>query len=217
MDAVTDPFRSCLLSGGASRRMGRDKALLPHPAGGTWLEETLALLLELGQPVTLISRHGTHRLAAEALMAQRAAGGRSTPPLAVFSEPPPWEGPLRALARLMERYPEERLLLCPVDMPHLNGPTLEALIGAAAGDPDRDRIHLAHDGQRLQPLLGLVPVTAARRLRLKAALEAGERGMQRWLAGEAWAPVHLPAGPLRNINHSCDLDLSVFYTAASGS
>ena len=26
--------------------MGRDKALLPHPEGGTWLERTLRLLLE---------------------------------------------------------------------------------------------------------------------------------------------------------------------------
>ncbi|MEB3194853.1 MAG: molybdenum cofactor guanylyltransferase [Cyanobacteriota bacterium] len=214
---MSDPFRSCLLSGGASRRMGRDKALLPHPAGGTWLEGTLALLLELGQPLTLISRHGTHQLAAEALMAQRAAGGRSTPPLAVFREPPPWEGPLRALARLMGRHPGERLLLCPVDLPHLDAPTLEALIGAAAGDPDRERIHLAHDGQRLQPLLGLVPATPARRLRLEAALGAGERGMQRWLAGEDWVAVPLPPGPLRNANRPEDLDPSVFLPAAPGS
>lgn len=214
---MSDPFRSCLLSGGASRRMGRDKALLPHPAGRTWLEGTLALLLELGQPVTLISRHGSHRLAAEALMAQRAAGGRSTPPLDVFREPPPWEGPLRALARLMERYPGERLLLCPVDMPHLDRPTLEGLIGAAAGDPDRERIHLAHDGQRLQPLLGLVPATAARRLRLETALEAGERGLQRWLAGEDWVAVPLPPSPLRNANRPEDLDPSVFLPAAPGS
>jgi molybdopterin-guanine dinucleotide biosynthesis protein A len=217
MEAVTDSFRSCLLSGGASRRMGRDKALLPHPAGGTWLDHALELLLALGQPVTLISRHRAHGLRADALMAERGAGSLFTPPLAVFREPPPWDGPLRALARLMERHPEERLLLCPVDMPWLDGPTLEALIAAAAVDPDRDRIHLAHDGQRLQPLLGLVPASTARRCRLEAALEAGERGIQSWLAGEAWAAVPLEARLLRNINHSADLDPSVFFSAAPGS
>ena len=141
--------------------MGCDKALLPHPEGGTWLERGLGLLLALGQPATLISRHSAHRVRADALMARRAAGGLSTPSLDVFNEPPPWDGPLRALARLMERHPEQRLLLCPVDMPWLDVPTLEALIGAAAGDRDRERIHLAHDGQRLQPLLGVVPATAA--------------------------------------------------------
>jgi molybdopterin-guanine dinucleotide biosynthesis protein A len=218
MDGVIEPFRSCLLSGGASKRMGRDKALLPHPTGGTWLEQSLGLLLALGQPVTLISRHSAHGLRAEALMAERKARGLATPPLTVFREPYPWDGPLRALARLMERHPEERLfLLCPVDMPWLDGPTMQALIASAAVDPDRERIHLAHDGQRLQPLLGLVPATAARRRRLKAALEAGERGVQRWLVGEAWVAVPLLPGPLRNVNRPEDLDPSVFLSAAPGS
>jgi molybdopterin-guanine dinucleotide biosynthesis protein A len=197
--------------------MGRDKGMLPHPAGGTWLEQSLGLLLAIGQPVTLITRHSAHRLRADALMAKRQAGGLSTPHLAVFREPPPWDGPLRALARLMERYPEERLLLCPVDMPLLDVPTLEALIAAASGDPDRERIHLAHDGQRLQPLLGLMPATADRRRRLEAALEKGQRGIQGWLASEAWVSVPLSPGPLRNINRPEDLDPSVFLFAAPSS
>jgi len=37
------PFFPCLLSA-EIRRMGRDKALLPHPAGGTLLEQSLRLL-----------------------------------------------------------------------------------------------------------------------------------------------------------------------------
>ena len=52
---------------------------------------------------------------------------------------------------------------------------------------------------------------------LEAALEAGERGMQRWLAGERWVPVPCPPGPLRNINRREDLDPSVFFPAAPGS
>ena len=42
--AAPGSLRCCLLSGGDSRRMGRDKALLPHPEGGTWLERSLGLL-----------------------------------------------------------------------------------------------------------------------------------------------------------------------------
>ncbi|MEB3324060.1 MAG: molybdenum cofactor guanylyltransferase [Cyanobacteriota bacterium] len=210
------PLRCCLLSGGASRRMGRDKALLSHPEGGTWLERTLALLLALDQPVTLLSRHRAHWVLAEALQAARDASGRAGPALTVMDEPPPWEGPLRALARLVERYPGERLLLCPVDMPWLDAPTLAALLAAAANDSDPERIHLAHDGLRLQPLLAMVPATEARRQRLAVALAAGERGLQRWLAGEDWRPVELPPGPLRNINQPQDLGPSVLISAACG-
>ena len=46
--AAPGSLRCCLLSGGDSRRMGRDKALLPHPEGGTWLERSLGLLADVG-------------------------------------------------------------------------------------------------------------------------------------------------------------------------
>jgi molybdopterin-guanine dinucleotide biosynthesis protein A len=84
------PLRACLLSGGRSRRMGRDKALLPHPGGGTWLEATLRLLAGLGVPITLLTRHRGHLEAAAALAV----------PLEGVEEAGPWEGPLLALERL---------------------------------------------------------------------------------------------------------------------
>ncbi|MFS6819203.1 NTP transferase domain-containing protein [Synechococcus lacustris Tous-12m] len=54
------PLRCCLLSGGSSRRMGQDKALLAHPEGGTWLERSLKLLAQLQAPITLFSCHQAH-------------------------------------------------------------------------------------------------------------------------------------------------------------
>ena len=202
------PLRCCLLSGGESRRMGRDKALLPHPEGGTWLERSLRLLGELEQPITVFSRHGVHLERAEALARDRGLDLRA------IEEPPPWEGPLRALERLMALYPQQRLLLCPVDLPWLDATSLRALIAAAdrstdcAADRNADAtLHLAHDGRFLQPLLGVYPTPAARLTRLQAALAAGERGVQRWLAGEAWRPVALPAAALRNGNRPSDLDI----------
>ena len=200
-------FRSCLLSGGASRRMGRDKALLRHPEGDTWLERSLLLLLALQRPVTLLSRHASHRRLAEGLVARR--GGAA---LSVISEPPPWDGPLRALARLMEQYPDEHLLVCPVDMPWLDATSLQALLAAGAGDGTAEApIRLAHDGERLQPLPGLYPATAERRARLAAQLATGERRVQHWLAGETWRPVPLPAGPLRNVNRPEQLSGSTLH------
>jgi len=180
--------------------MGRDKALLPHPDGGTWLDHSLRRLVSLGAPVTLCSGHPDH-------LRRAAAYGPAVTP---WAEPPPHEGPLLALARLMALHPGERLLLCPVDMPHLDDASLRALVAIAEGDPepdlDPDTIHLAHDGERLQPLLGLYPASADRARRLAAHLAGGDRSLQRWLAGERWQPLVLPAPALRNINHPDELD-----------
>ena len=183
-------LRACLLSGGASRRMGTDKALLPHPAGGTWLEFSLARLAALPLPITLLSHHRAHHDLARPL---RDGQGQ---PITVLEEPPPREGPLLALDRLMAHHPGEGLLLCPVDMPWLEVAALEALVGAAAPAA----IHLAHDGRRLQPLLGVYPAHPGLRERLHAFTAAGGRRLQDWLAGEVVVPVALPPAGLRNAN-----------------
>jgi molybdopterin-guanine dinucleotide biosynthesis protein A len=79
-------------------------------------------------------------------------------------------------------------------MPWLDSATLQILIAAASPLP-HGPIHLANDGRRLQPLLGVYPATADRQQRLTDALKRGERGLQRWLADEHWRSVPLPAGP----------------------
>ena len=184
--------------------MGRDKALLPHPEGGCWLERTLLLLATQPMPVTLYSRHRVHRERAKAL-AQRLQLG-----IEALDEPPPWEGPLRALARLMEHHPQQRLLLCPVDMPALTAMALQDLRTAADSPAGEDEdeggpIVLAHDGERLQPLLGIYPSSDRRRRDLTAALARGERRLQGWLAQQPQRVRLLPPEALRNSNHPEDL------------
>ena len=202
---ASPPLRACLLSGGVSRRMGRDKALLLHPEGGTWLERTLRLLLTLDIPVTLFSRHDQHLQLVRALPAAREAGddGRPAPRISPLAEPAPWEGPLLALLRLMQRYPDQRLLLCPVDMPWLNRQALHTLLQAAAGEPER--IHLAHDGEHCQPVLGVYPSAAPLRTALAAAVQRGERRLQGWLASQAPREVRLERQALRNVNRPGEL------------
>ena len=177
--------------------MGRDKALLPHPQGGCWLERTLALLAAQGMPVTLLSRHREHRQLAEALAERQQLA------IEALDEPPPWEGPLRALARLMAHHPHQRLLLCPVDLPGLTASALQDLRAAADGGP----IVLAHDGERLQPLLGVYPSSDQRRRHLDDFLAGGERRLQSWLAQQPHQAVPLAKDALRNINHPADWEL----------
>ncbi len=172
--------------------MGRDKALLPHPEGVTWLERSLLLLAQLNAPITLLSRHATHLELAESL------NGRDAISITALAEPPPWQGPLLALHRLMQQHPNERLLLCPVDMPALTLAALHALLAAAAESPTR--LHLTHDGERLQPLLGLYPSTLPIRAHLAAAVKRGERRLQSWLASQPSQAVPLDPGAIRNVN-----------------
>jgi molybdopterin-guanine dinucleotide biosynthesis protein A len=174
--------------------MGQDKALLPHPGGGTWLEHSLRRLAQLEAPITLLSRWPQHLEQAQAL---------ALPQLEAAAEPPPWEGPLLALHRLMERHPGERLLLCPVDMPGLNQPALESLLAASAEAPSS--ILLAQGGGRCQPLLGIYPAENQRRQSLAAAIEAGERRLQTWLAHQPCLQVPLPEAVIRNVNSPSEL------------
>jgi len=188
------PLRCCLLSGGASRRMGSDKALLPHPEGCTWLERSLQLLATQQRPITLLSRWPDHQTLAQAM---------HLPELETITEPPPWEGPLLALHRLMERHPQQRLLVCPVDMPHLQPIALNALVAAAAVEPGR--VHVAHDGHQRQPLLGIYPSHPALARSLARSIQQGERRLQTWLISVGCNDVPLAAPLVRNINRAEEL------------
>jgi molybdopterin-guanine dinucleotide biosynthesis protein A len=193
------PLRACLLSGGESRRMGRDKALLPHPEGGTWLERTLGLLGQLQLPITLLSRHPRHRALARAWAdSVSGVGTAGAAALVAIAEPPPWEGPLLALHRLLEHHPGERLLLCPVDMPALTAAALETLRSASDAEPGM--IQLAHDGCRPQPLLGVYPAPPDLRRHLSAAVAGGERRLQTWLEAHPHRMVPLDPRVARNVN-----------------
>jgi molybdopterin-guanine dinucleotide biosynthesis protein A len=193
--------------------MGRDKALLPHPEGGTWLERQLRLLGGLGAPVSLLSGWPAHLALANALAAPLAALGVE---LELLPERRPEgregaEGPLVALGHLLEAHPDERLLLCPIDMPALTLACLEALLEAARADGEAIWIARPEGSKdqptpQPQPLLGLYPGNAGRRRSLAAALARGERSLQRWLADEAVRTVALPARALANVNTPLDLD-----------
>jgi molybdopterin-guanine dinucleotide biosynthesis protein A len=150
--------------------MGQDKALLPHPEGGTWLERQLRLLASLGEPVTLLTRHASHLELADRLADQ------GVPVRHPIQEGQQQRGPLLALQSLLEGYPDALILLCPVDMPWLQQDALARLRMAWAQADGMEAIAVAHDGDRAQPLLGLYPATVERRIRLRCFTQAGGRG-----------------------------------------
>ena len=191
-EGVSVDLRVCLLSGGDSRRMGRDKALIPHSSGGVWLTALIDQILPLGLPVQVLSRHGAH---AEQLM------GRTD--VQVLREPPPWHGPLQALARVLPSSSAEALLVLPVDMPRLRTPVLRQLIGAWRQQPQR--MAVAHDGERLQPLLAVIPGGDPYVTALAEQLAAQHWSWLDWLERVPHQPVQLPAAALLNANRPEDL------------
>ena len=189
---VNQGLRVCVLSGGSSRRMGRDKALLPHPSGGTWLTALVDQLLPLGYPVQVLTRHSEH---AE-LLANR-------PGCSVQLELPPWNGPLQALAKVLSPMPGEAMLVLPVDMPRLRTNVIQQLIAAWNRAPEQAAV--AHDGQRLQPLLAVIPSGSPFRSCLDQQLQRGELRWIDWLTRVPYQTVRLPAEALLNANCAADL------------
>lgn len=101
------PAIGLVLAGGASRRMGRDKALLPWH-GRPLLEHMLDLLARAGVERCLVS------------------GDR--PGHDGLPDRDPGQGPLGGLATVAADLPDCRLLVVPVDMPMLAPARLVALL-----------------------------------------------------------------------------------------
>ena len=161
------PPIAAVLAGGYSRRMGTDKAQLPHPAGGSLLQHTCRLNLAAGLATVCFSRpdqgHRCHLATAADLQT-----------VVSLEETGPWEGPLLALAKLMGRYPGRTIVLLACDLPNLQRDVLQAL--AAPLPPGGCRV--SNDGQQ-QPLLASYSPQLADGLQRTVA--RGVRSFRHWL------------------------------------
>ena len=190
---MTRRLLGVVLAGGASRRMGADKALLTHPDGSSWLEAQVQLLRSVGLEVCVLSGHGRHH----ALLSSRKG---------VTVQAEPWQpaGPLWALSCVLHERDDEALLTVPVDMPGLRLDALQQLI--RCWTPQQARALVADDGSRLQHLFGIYPCGALHRKALDDELTEGKGRWSCWLERIPQDTVKLPPDQLLNVNRPIDLE-----------
>ncbi|WP_071991459.1 molybdenum cofactor guanylyltransferase [Synechococcus sp. CC9616] len=184
---------ACLLCGGMSRRMGRDKALMPHPRGGVWLTVLLDQLSALALPVVVVSGHADH-----------AEMVRCRDGVSFLQDPRSCNGPLQAMAQVLSPDMNQPVMVLPVDMPRLTTEVLRCLIKVWAMEPQVAAV--AHDGEQLQPLLGIYPSGSPFQSTLVSQLKGEEWSWHAWLNCIPYRPVSLPAQALLNAN--CPEDLA---------
>ena len=121
----TAALAAVVLAGGASRRMGRDKATMPHPdgRGSTMVEHVVSVVADRCAPVFVI-----------------AAPGQMLPDLSgavVLRDEVRGVGPLLATGRGLRAAAEagcERAFVCAVDMPYLTVALIDELAGHQGAD-----------------------------------------------------------------------------------
>jgi molybdopterin-guanine dinucleotide biosynthesis protein A len=171
-----------LLAGGASRRLGRDKALLHAREGGTLLEHGIALLRGRCARIWI------------------ASGGRPLPlpeDCVALEDDPGMGGPVAGFAAALDAWdelaPEEQggMLILAVDQPDLDGAQLDRLI-----DAPHARLAVDEGGRPGLPAW-LPPVALARLRDLPRPLSPLMATLQS-LAPEAYelgrGPLGLPPG-----------------------
>ncbi|MGV0835141.1 molybdenum cofactor guanylyltransferase [Mycolicibacterium thermoresistibile] len=184
------PLAAVVLAGGASRRMGRDKATLVHH-GTTLVERTVNTVAARCSPVFVI-----------------AAPGQSLPALSaeILRDEVRGVGPLLATGRGLRAAADagrELAFVCAVDMPFLTSDVIDILAGPAARLPGVDVV-LPWDG-REQYLAGIYRTALADRVADLTA--AGERSMKALITRVDVQQIVLPEQrALTNVNTPADLE-----------
>jgi molybdopterin-guanine dinucleotide biosynthesis protein A len=110
---MTPSYSAALLAGGKSRRMGRDKALLPAPGFAFLWQRQLAVLQELAPRHVFWSGFTREGMAqGVTVVADLVAGA----------------GPLAGIAACLDALESELLVVLAVDLPRMNAPFLHRLL-----------------------------------------------------------------------------------------
>jgi len=130
-------FAGAVLAGGASRRMGRDKAFVAAPDG---------------RPLVQVAVDGLRRAGASAVV---VVGGDQAAVeqlgLTWVADEHPGDGPLGGIVTALHRTTQDLVVVVACDMPGFAPEVPEALVSAAAASPDAG-VSVAVIGERDQPL-----------------------------------------------------------------
>ncbi len=183
-----EPLAAVVLAGGASRRMGRDKATMPHPSrpDATMVEYTVAVLAGRCAPVFVVAAPGQPLPALDARVVYDRVRG---------------VGPLLATGlglRAAAAAGLERAFVSAVDMPNLAADLVDELAVHRGAE-----VVLPWDG-RDHYLAGIYRTALADRI--DVLLAAGERSMRALTGGAVTLRVVLPPGrELANLNEPSDV------------
>lgn len=174
-----------ILAGGQGRRMGgRDKGL--EPFAGRPLVAHVIERLE-GRVAEVLINANRH------LDAYRGLADR-----VITDAEDGFQGPLMGIYSGLRAATTPWLVVVPCDSPALPGDLVARLV-AGIGEAD---IAVAHDGERLHPVVALMRTALADDL--AAALTAGERKIDRWYARHAWCEVDFADCPEAFANLNTD-------------
>ena len=168
-----------VLAGGASRRMGRDKALLQE-AGLPLLERVASVVSQATGNCTVVAPTGRYE-------------GLGVPVLADLW---PGEGPLGGILTALESGAAEWNLIVAVDMPFLDAEFLTGLLDEAR--KGGESVVPVHADGGVEPLCGVYHAGGLPRLR--AFFQAGGRRVKDALHEIALRTVPAPERILANIN-----------------
>lgn len=143
-----------VLAGGKSSRMGKDKGLILLK-GKPMISYVLKVLEELALPINIIANKP----------------GYETFGYRVLKDEVQEKGPMGGLYTALQHSNADFVLLVGCDMPLVSMEAFCQLIGAAR----EDRITVASEGERVNPLFGLYPVELAEKV--KESLERGDLKM----------------------------------------
>jgi len=194
----TVDFSGAVLTGGASRRMGTDKAFVPvGPDAQPMVAVPASALVEAGAREVLAIGGDLDRLTALGLDAR--------------PDDHPGEGPLGGVLTALRLAAHDRVVVLACDLPAVDATTVGRVLDALAAAPAAPAAVAPvaavavdpSDGRR-HPLLAAYRRAAAEPL--AAAFAAGERGLLRALAAVAVVEVELPdPAAARNANRPEDL------------